>query len=136
MARREYVDKSKAWRDEFVTPGEFKCACGCELQLSKGDLADAIRVLTPFGGKPRTFGVTYTVWPNAAARIVDTPEPMEGRPCSSCGDIVEIPVYAAKLLDERKCFWPLCGDCRRKREARKDAARDAREADEQHWSDR
>jgi hypothetical protein len=61
---------------------------------------------------------------------------MEGRPCSSCGDIVEIPVYAAKLLDERKCFWPLCGDCRKKREAKKaGVVHDAREADE-HWSDR
>lgn len=48
---------------------------------------------------------------------------MIGRPCSKCGDIVELPEYAAKFLDEQKCFWPLCSDCRKPAAAK---PRDAR----------
>lgn len=105
--------KDDSWRDELSTT-PFKCACGCELQLSKGDLHDATLVLARLGGNPRTWGVDIspTTSTHAAARQ-EQPDPVEGRPCSKCGDMVYLPDYAAKMLDERKCFWPLCGDCRK-----------------------
>src|SRR5689334_2916890 len=92
---------------------DFKCACGCELQLSRGDALDAMLVLARLGGAPRTWGVDIS--PSRASKLsrIDPPEPQEGRPCSKCGDMVYVPVYAAKLLDERKGMWPFCGDCQK-----------------------
>lgn len=102
--------------DEFTRPDELKCACGCELQLSKGDLRDAMIVLARLGGRPRTWGVDISL--KASDRVAERqepPDPQVGRPCSKCGDMVYLPEYAAKMLDERKCFWPLCGDCQSKK---------------------
>lgn len=30
--------KEQVFRDQVVPRDQFKCACGCELQLSRGDL--------------------------------------------------------------------------------------------------
>lgn len=113
MSRNLRSAKEQAFRDQFVPREDFQCACGCELQLSRGDLLDATLVAARFGGRPRTYGVTYTSFPQSRASRVDAPEPMVGRPCSKCGDIVELPEYAAKMLDERKCMWPFCADCQK-----------------------
>lgn len=110
MTRKHRNDDS--WRDEVSTT-PFQCACGCELKLSKGDLHDATLVLARLGGSPRTWGVDISPKTSPQVSRSDPPEPMVGRPCSKCGDMVELPEYAANMLDERKCFWPLCGDCRK-----------------------
>lgn len=126
MNQRDRNAKERAFRDQLVPRNEFKCACGCELQLSRGDLQDAVIVAARLGGNPRTSGVTFTKFFQPIGGREDAPEPMIGRPCSKCGDIVELPEYAANLLDERKCFWPLCSDCR-KPASKQQPARHARE---------
>jgi hypothetical protein len=104
--------KDDSWRDELYTD-PFQCACGCELQLSKGDMMDATLVLARLGGNPRTWGVDISPKSSPRAARQEPPDPVVGRPCSKCGDMVYLPDYAAAMLDERKCFWPLCGDCRK-----------------------
>lgn len=123
--RAKRSPKEQAFRDQLVPRDQFACACGCELQLSRGDLLDATLVAARLGGSPRTAGVTLTKIFQPLGGRVDLPEPTVGRPCSKCGDIVELPEYAAKLLDDRKCFWPLCSDCR-KPASQQQPARDAR----------
>lgn len=118
----------KAWRDEFVSKGEFACACGCALQLSKGDLADAMRVAARFGGKPRTGGVNYTTFPQSIAldRLEEN-EPVERELCSGCRNtMVEVPKFAADLLRSQQAKWPKCSSCRerdREREQREEQER-------------
>lgn len=102
-----------AWRDEFVSKGEFQCACGCALQLSKGDLADAMRVQARLGAVPRTYGVTYTNFKSEERRKAEADEPVEKQPCSGCRNaIVELPTFAANLLRSQGAKWPMCEPCR------------------------
>jgi hypothetical protein len=109
------VKKKKNWRDEFVPRGDFQCACGCELQLSAGDLADAIKAALPFGGRPRTSGVIYTNFATYDGRRRDDDEPVEKQACAGCRNaIVEVPAFAAKLLRDRGADWPVCPKCREK----------------------
>lgn len=105
--------KEQAFRDQLVPRKDFQCACGCELQLSRGDLLDATLVAARLGGNPRTWGVDISSKTSPRLAQKERPEPVVGRPCSKCGDMVYLPDYAAKMLDERKCFWPLCSDCRK-----------------------
>ncbi len=101
------------WRDEFVPKGEFQCACGCALQLSKGDLTDAMKVQARLGAVPRTYGVTYTNFKSEERRKAEAPEPVEIEPCSGCRKVpVEVLSYAAKLLRSQGAKWPMCEPCR------------------------
>ena len=105
--------KKRDWRDEVVPRGDFQCACGCELQLSRGDLADAIRCAAAFDGRPRTWGVTYTSFVQKDDRKRADEEPMEKQICSGCRSaVVEIPVFAASLLRDHRANWPRCEKCR------------------------
>ena len=108
--------KPGAWRNELVSPGEFQCACGCALQLSKGDLQDAMLVAARLGGNPRVSGVNLKttqvsmhVHPDASAS-----EPTESEPCPRCQIVmVAIPAYAVPLLRARGSMWPQCAECRK-----------------------
>lgn len=101
----------EAWRQDFVPREEFRCACGCELRLSRGDLADAIACAAKFAGKPRTWGVTLSSYssPYGTSREVVV---VETRPCPRCDELVSVPDYAASLLDKVGGAWPICEGCR------------------------
>ena len=104
---------SKSWRDEPTASGDFQCACGCGLQLSRGDLADAIRLALVFDGRPRTWGVTYTAFPAPRHGKGAPDEPVEKQPCSGCRSVmVELPTFASKLLADQSAPWPRCAKCR------------------------
>jgi hypothetical protein len=106
--------KQDTWRDELYPPEDFKCACGCELQLSRGDMADAIRAALPFAGQPRLWGIDLARRSNQQrVERAEEPEPVESQPCPKCGDPVELPVFAAKLLETKKAAWPTCASCRK-----------------------
>jgi hypothetical protein len=105
--------KQKDWRDELVPRKDFQCACGCDLQLSRGDLADAVRAALPFCGRPRTWGVTITRASAEQVARVEPPEPSERQLCPGCRyAMVEIPTFAAKLLHDQRAMWPICAKCR------------------------
>lgn len=107
------ANKERAWREDFVPRNEFQCACGCDLQLSKGDLADALRVAAAFGGKPRTSGVTYTSYQSSPERARVDDEPIERQLCADCRNtMVELPKFAADLLRSQKAHWPTCASCK------------------------
>jgi hypothetical protein len=111
------VKNERAWRDEFVPKDELKCACGCELQLSKGDLADAIRVIAMFGGKPRVYGVDIKPKVTEERRKLEAEEPVESQPCPGCRIVmVAIPVFAVGLLQHKKSEWPRCPPCKARQE--------------------
>jgi hypothetical protein len=110
---RNLSAKERAFRDQPVARSDFKCACGCALQLSRGDLQDAMAAAARIGGAPRTWGVDISPRASSSAEKRESPEPVVGRPCSKCGDMVYVPDYAAKLLDERKGMWPFCADCQK-----------------------
>jgi hypothetical protein len=113
MRNDDRSKKKKNWRDEFVPRSDFQCACGCELQLSRGDLADAIRCALPFNGKPRTGGVIYTNFGSTVDRKLADEELIEKQICTACRyAVVETPVFAAQLLRERGADWPVCSKCR------------------------
>jgi hypothetical protein len=108
------VKKSKKdWRDEPVPRGDFQCACGCELQLSRGDLADAVRSALAFDGNPRTWGVTYTTFAAPLESKRDADDLVEKQLCSGCRHaVVELPAFAVELLKTRGADWPKCATCR------------------------
>jgi len=109
----ERAKKKQDWRDQLVPREDFQCACGCELQLSAGDLADAIRCALPFGGRPRTWGVMFTSFVQRDERKREAEEPMEKQICSGCRSaVVEIPAFAASLLRDHGANWPRCEKCR------------------------
>lgn len=134
------MKNERAWREEFVPKGELQCACGCELQLSKGDLADAIRISAMFGGKPRTYGVDIKPHATIEQRKLEAEEPVESQPCPGCRiTMVSIPAFAVGLLQLKKAEWPRCPPCkaRQEREAkeRKEPPRQQtfKARPKQHW---
>lgn len=99
--------------DDLIPAHGFQCACGCGLVLSRKDLADAIRLADRFDGNPRTYGVTYTKFQAPRDMGESKQEPNETRACPECKtEIVSLPVFAAKMLDERRAPWPKCDECR------------------------
>jgi hypothetical protein len=106
--------KSKdAWRGEFVPRDDFKCACGCALQLTRGDLADAMRVALIVGQNPSpSFNVKRRTATTERAEKPEKPEASESRPCPKCRSaIVTIPTYAVEALTNRGANWPNCERC-------------------------
>jgi len=108
-----WAKKKQDWRDRIVPRADFQCACGCELQLSAGDLADAMRCAASFAGRPRTYGVTYTSFTTPERAKKREEEPVETQICSECRQVVvEIPTFAANLLRDQGAKWPRCAKCR------------------------
>jgi hypothetical protein len=111
---RNKPSKKESWRDEIVASGDFKCACGCGLRLSRGDLADAMRLMSVFGAAgPRTYGVTFTNFADNTKTKREAEEPTERQLCPGCRfAVVEIPPFAAQLLRDRDAKWPKCLKCK------------------------
>jgi hypothetical protein len=91
------------------------CDCGgehhrCPLQLTRGDLEDAVRLIMIAGPDRRHVDLRPT--PAEVARVTrEKEEPMETKPCPKCRAPVAIPVYQAAFLTLRVAAWPNCTRC-------------------------
>ena len=98
-----------------MNPRDWKCPCGCGLQLTWQDLAKETKLIALLGSAPRAVNLR-SVSPVIAARK-EPPEPTTTGTCRSCGARMAIFTYLAESLKLRGAPWSYCDGCMQERAA-------------------
>jgi hypothetical protein len=96
-----------------VPASSFRCSCGCDLQLTRGDFLDAARCLQIAGSERHHVNLRQPSSPESSRTFAK--EPMKSVRCSRCyHGIVEMPVYLFDFLSKVGAGkQPLqCDECR------------------------